>query len=730
MQGLWSRAAPAQSTCRCVSCLSTVSNGVASRGTSAASKKRLRIGNSVTALYTSIFAAAALADAQAKGQRRHEWEEKIAAVKEEVIELVDEEQRLVEALMSRRKQGFLNGSLQTRQFGTATRPAPMRYQWPRRNAPFASFHSTTAFANERDNQIIRDLVAESEDPLAEDANEDYGLSLEDDDTPTWLPGDVVRQKVIRKLALKQLAIRLLLRPAIAHSYQGVQMNYSADFSIPQLRVPQLLAELNSLRRRMRQVKGSEKANIDDLAKDLRVHSIRHMTEERNRLDRDVQRDTEIYMRNEMPLQELLLRLANNLMQCTDPDRPEVIKKMILAFTKTRQNDLCDLILKTILPHKFPLSASLILTILTFFRKSKNLMGFDIFLEMLNGHGYPVDMNGLGLYQRQVVNGVEIIVPPVDSANPVIYATLIVSCLRFDQPDRADAYLLAARSAGHMDDFAILNSYLRFCAIRTDWEKGVQTLKRTLAFMVSSTEHQLFRLERLIVLMVHMCDACEQYDMSEAIITSAMNSGFNWEAASKQLDIKSSHDPHNERWSSAAEAAPKDMQEKPAWEKSYAFVNVMNERLSAYEGKSPSKKWQDMIELYSQQVLTAMLAGSPASANAPKAPEVVFEDKDRQSLLQEISKQVEKAKKENESTAAAQEQEISSLKAEISQLKQMVFDLHQTRKQESTIPSPPPSPTRSSHHHQDHLLRRKHEHMAPTPDLEPPFNKVSIRYMKS
>ncbi|PWY95827.1 hypothetical protein BO94DRAFT_137600 [Aspergillus sclerotioniger CBS 115572] len=724
MQGLWSRAAPAQSTCRCVSCLSTVSNGVASRTTSAASKRRLRLGNSVTALYTSIFAAAALADAQAKGQRRIEWEEKIAAVKEEVNELVDEEQRLVEALLSRRKQGFLHGALQTRHFGTATRPAHVRYQWPRRNVPFASFHSTTAFANERDSQIIRDLVAESDDPLAEDANEDYGLSLDSDHSPTWLTGDVVRQKVIRKLALKQLAIRLLLRPAIAHSYMGVQMNYGADFSVPQLKVSELLAELNNLRRRMRHVKSSKTSNIDDLAKDLRVHSIRHMTDERNRLDRDIQRDVDLYMRDHMPLQELLLRLANNLMQCTDPDRPEVLKKMILAFTKTRQNDLCDLILKTILPYKFPLSASLILTILTFLRKSKNLMGFDIFLEMLNGHGYPVDLNGLGLYQRQVINGVEIIVPPVDSANPVIYATLIVSCLRFDQPDRADAYLLAARSAGHMDDFAILNSYLRFCAIRTDWEKGVQTLKRTLAFMVSSTEHRLFRLERLIVLMVHMCDACEKYDMSEAIITTAMNSGFDWAAASKQLDIRIPHDPHHRRWRSAAEAAPKEMQDKRAWEKSYAFVNVMNEHLNVYEGKSPSKKWQDMIELYSQQVLTSMLAGSPASSNALNASQPAFEDGDRQKLLLEISKQVERTKQENESAAAAQEQEITSLKAEISQLKQMVFDLHQTQKKE-TIPPPPPS--QPSHHD---LLRQKHERMPPTPELGAPLNQFRIRYMKS
>lgn len=120
MQSMWSRAAPSQSSCRCVSCLSTVASGVTSRSATAASKKKLRIGNSVTALYTSIFAAAALADAKAKTQRRHDLEEKIAAVKAEVNELVDEEHRILESLQSRRKSRGINRLLQDRGFGSVT----------------------------------------------------------------------------------------------------------------------------------------------------------------------------------------------------------------------------------------------------------------------------------------------------------------------------------------------------------------------------------------------------------------------------------------------------------------------------------------------------------------------------------------------------------------------------------------------------------------------------------
>ncbi|PWY84907.1 hypothetical protein BO70DRAFT_361289 [Aspergillus heteromorphus CBS 117.55] len=684
MQGLWSRAAPApQSSCRCVSCLSTASNGVASRGTSAASKRRLRIGNSVTALYTSIFAAAALADAQAKGQRRIEWEEKIAAVKEEVNELVDEEKRLLEAL-SRRKTKFLNGALQTRQFGTATRPTYLRYQWARRGAPFSSFHSTTAFDQSRDNQIVYDLLAEAEDSGLESIEErcqdeqeevgEYGISLRyDEDAPEWLSRDLIHQKVIRKLALKQLAIRLLLRPTIAHSYLGVERQYGPDHETPQLNVPDLLQELHYTRSRMNYVMNSKNPNIDDLATDLTLRTTSYLAQERTRLDFEVQRDTRLFAKDGMSLQELLLRLSNSLMESTDPDRPELLRMMILTFTKSHQNDLCELILKTVLPHKFPLAPTLVLAILNFFRKSKNLRGFDSFLNLLTGRGYPVDLGYMSPYSVRVVNGIEIVVPPVDSANPVIYSTLIAACLRFNQPERADAYLVAARSTGFMDDFASISAYLRFYAIRKDWQKGIQTLKRALAFIGSSTEHLEFRAERVIVLMVQLCDKCEKYDMSEAIITSAVNSGFDWEAASRQLDIKLAYDPDGFRWKSAGKSVASDSQPKLPSEKYHAFVSALSEHIDEVEGKITRPVWQDMMERHSQDILAAVLAGSTSSSSIPAPADMP------QSMLEEIRRQADLNRAQNESAAS----ELTSLRQEISQLKQTRSTAAADRRREIT-----------------------------------------------
>ncbi|KAB8078232.1 hypothetical protein BDV29DRAFT_166727 [Aspergillus leporis] len=731
MQRLWSRAAPAHSTCHCVSCLSTAATGITSRATSAASKRRLRIGNSITALYTSIFAAAALADAKAKDQRRLEWKEKIAAVKEEVNELVDEEQRLLAALTSRRKRRSFNHALPSRQYSTLARSSPQGFRSSIRSIPSRSIHSEaglkedsetlvvggvdTGLEGGRDSQILRELVAESEDPLLDDANEDYGLGLEDDTIPAWLSFDVVRQKVIRKLALKQLAIRLLLRPAIAHTYMGLRMKYDVDHSVPRLNVVELLAELNSIRRRLRHLKTRRDADIDDLAKDLRVRNMKDMARERMNLDQEVRRDTELYLSEKMSLQELLLRLANNLLQATDPDRPYSLKMMLIAFAKGRQNDLGDLVLKTVLPHKFPLTSSLILSIFTFYRKSKNLKGFDLFLEMLRGEGYPVDMNNLGYYKRRVINGVEISIPPVNTTNAVVYSTLIVATLRFDQPDRADAYLQAARAAGYMDDFSTLNAYMKFYAIRTDWDKGVQTIKRALAYMASSTEHSVDRLERLAVLMVHLCDSCGKYDVSEVIITAAINSGFDWKSAEKQLDVEFPFDPHFRRWHVADDTSAKEYQNKPVWERCYAFVNSISEQLNDLalpEDEGSAKKWHKLMGTYSQEVLSAVLAGPPAqykkqNQNSP------------QKLLTAFDVENERFHRA-ESTAEAQQKEIMTLKDEVAQLKQMVFELsNQASANPSSLPQSAPND-----------FGRLKNHKPPgKPALEQAPKKINIRYVE-
>ena len=606
MHKLWSRAASAQPTSRCVSFPSTGATGITSQGTTAASKRRFRFANSITAFYSSIFAGAALADARFKNKRRAEWEEKIAAVNEEIGVLLDEEKRLLSTLDSRRRRRSVNGAVQTRSYSTAIPSSDFETHRLREEEDASNIH----YEYEGRNQFGGGFAAATEggiEDLEDLKKDDDEMDLETDPAPGWLSGPYLQQKAVQLLALKQLAIRLLLRPSIGHNYAAVQMNYPADFDAPRMDVSNLLDELNRLRNRICYVKENEMENIDDVVHGLRSKSAYEIQRERIRLDSEMDRDTEIYISGRMSLEELLLRLASNLTQSTDPDRPVAFKYMLLAFGHTRQNDLGKMVLRTLLPHAFLLNSPLIITILHFLRKTKDLKNFDLFLNMLRGEGYPVNLGKMPLFKQKVINGIDLTVPALDSSNPVLYSAMIMAALRFDQPERADAFLQAARVTGFMDDYTTLFAYLRYCAIRKDWWSGLSSLKRAVAYLASTTAHIEEKTERLIVWMVRMCDECGKQDLSEVLIKAAMDSGFDPGIGEKQWDIHFPTDPDYERWQKAAESVETEMRAMPFEGKCFSFANVAGDILNGVEESSdPAQVRQKKAGQFSQSLLSAVL----------------------------------------------------------------------------------------------------------------------------
>ncbi|CAI7595991.1 unnamed protein product [Penicillium discolor] len=566
MQGLWSRAVSKQSSCRCVGCLSTTANGVTSRAATS-SKRRLRIGNSVTALYGSIFAAAAIADASVKDRRRHDWDEKIAAVKAEVSELVDEEERILASLQSRREIRGLNRLIQARGFGTVPR-FPPGIQSPGSFNRIRAFHTERTRLNAVGVQTLENQPAEENEHTIDEQDESE-IFLPQETLPSWVLEDDLRLKAIQKLALRQFAIRILLRPAIAHRYSGVN-------------VAQLLEELNNLRHRMNTLKTNRHATYSDITQEYAASQLGEMQREREALDAELTNDIHIYTSQQMSLQELLLRISNNILSARDPDRPTAFRLMIMAFGQTRQNDLVELLLRTLLPNRFFLNPSLVITIITFFRKSKNLKDFDLFLKMLGGEGYSVNLGSRGVYKHRTVNGMDLIVPSLNSSNPVIYAALIGAALRFDQPDRADAWLQAARGGGFFDSWETLFTYLRFYSLRRDWDKGVNVLKRAVTYLLSSTDHRLDSVERLLGRMVGLCDSCDRLDASDALVRAAVHSGFDPRLLSRQSDSGPFVHADPKRWSKAAKQTPKENIDRPLWQKCYDFGNTFGEYLSQIE----------------------------------------------------------------------------------------------------------------------------------------------------
>lgn len=76
MHSFWSRAAQAQSSCRCRICLHT-GHSIVRRSTNAASRRKITAADIFTACYTTILGTAAIIDAQRKDVRKKELDERL-----------------------------------------------------------------------------------------------------------------------------------------------------------------------------------------------------------------------------------------------------------------------------------------------------------------------------------------------------------------------------------------------------------------------------------------------------------------------------------------------------------------------------------------------------------------------------------------------------------------------------------------------------------------------------
>ncbi|KAL4904906.1 hypothetical protein BDW74DRAFT_153762 [Aspergillus multicolor] len=671
MQRIWSRSAPATPSSLCISCLQTAAEGLASRTAPTASKRSILVDSTAATRYTSTIAAAST-DARAKNRCRRE-REGIALDEDDSRDPRTRGRRASNAVPAGQATVVAREALQTRSLYTLPKPIQRNDRLPKARTPrrYVQFWATK---NHKIGEaaILKKLEAENADSMQDD--DDFDMALDVEDLPEWLTADEVCAKAIRKLALKQLAIRLLIRPSVAHSYFGVLKNYGDDHESPQLDLPGLLFELNAVRRRIGQIKANPKVNIDDLVGSFNAPRWQDLVRSSNELEKKMRHDSNQYLSGQMPLEEFLLRLSDGLLRCHDPDRQFVFTYMIIAFTHTRQNDLAQLVIKTILPYQFEMSVSLILAILNFFRKTKDLKGFDLFLLMLEGKGYPINIGKLSLFVPRTINGLRITVPPVHSANIVLYGSLIRACLRFDQPDRADAYLLAARAAGYMDDFSILMAYLEFYTIRKDWDRGRQALQRALAYITSTTIHPYTGVGRLIVMMVQLSDECRKYDVSEALIKAAVQSGFSADLPGRQSDIVSTFDPDHHRWTAAALETP-PATSTPLAEKCFAFANIIREQLEilAPTGDSSAERLQRLMGTYSEQLMSTVLDEGLAlkAARKPLQQQQQQPSEIAQAEIVEHDKESE-SRSSPEDTMVAQQKEMRALKSEVAFLKQLVL----------------------------------------------------------
>jgi hypothetical protein len=219
---------------------------------------------------------------------------------------------------------------------------------------------------------------------------------------------------------------------------------------------------------------------------------------------------------------------------------------------------------------FHISTPLIITTLAHFRKTKNLKDFDQYLQMLRGQGgYTPNLRTL--WSEMTINGIRITVPPLNSYNPVMITSLVTASLRFDQPEKAAAYLQVARSQGFMDNFDTLSAYLRFYSTRRDLQNGLSTILTALEFLTASTSLEERRVTRLILYMIDFCNNCNQEDLAVTLIHAALRSGIDCNVGYRKGRFLSST---FQKWRTAQEHYKLRDQEQPLPEKCAGFAAMV------------------------------------------------------------------------------------------------------------------------------------------------------------
>ncbi|KAL2362194.1 hypothetical protein RJZ56_004888 [Blastomyces dermatitidis] len=597
MQSLWSRTALSTGSCRCVSCLRSGSNAVAGRSGTAASRRRLYIGNSVTLLYSAIFATAVMFDADAKTKRRTELEKKIEAVKEEVEQLRIEELRILNGLAVRRKVRQLPLPLQRRQYGTVAATAT------KSSASIEKYQGVGSFPIERSEyqeppafkdrpEMITDVFekgsAKKRDPT--DENERFQRQYD-------LAGqDVLRERAIQLLAIRQLAIKLLLRPSIAHSYGEVVADYGEEFDHPKFKTQDYLIELHALKRRITRLRFRRDESYDDLVKNITIQEQSALQQERQELHNNLQAAFESYNRKNISLQRLLLIASENLLASEEPILAQTVELMITQFTRSKHNDLVKMVIDSLFPNRIRMTPPVIVSAINFFNKTKDLFGFDGLLRLLQGNSFPVNIPVL--WETVSVGDVQVAVPP-KPRHPFVMSALISASLSFNQPQNADAYLHILRESGYNEGAQVLGSYLRFYTVSPNWRKGGYILLRSVAFIMSTKAHFGNAINRLILYMVAFCNSCGKNELSEAIVKAAVETGIDWRPSYNKRDLRSSVKAALKQWSTAAEHASTDIPaSRPLGQRCYDFAKQIEQSIRVtieYSEQTPSNNLQQSRE---------------------------------------------------------------------------------------------------------------------------------------
>ena len=428
--------------------------------------------------------------------------------------------------------------LQTRPYSTAATATDFRSMYEKSreatHLPFDGSQSRVVdLPQEREGESIFDDQVDAREGFANSNEEERGWELLEP-WPTnslgvteQLDRQPGRKKALQYLAMKQLALKLLLRPSIAPGYAGIRVNYNVGTGLRRVDIRRMLDELQTVQKQMDDIRKSPKADFESVLPLMTPEQHARLAEERDDLHNQLQDIVDQYKCGRIPLDVLIVRIADNLVASKEPITPRAIPFLLDVFSTAKQRDIVLMVMDSLFPNGFLMTQHSISASITFFGNTYDLLGFKKFLERLQDPSCPIVRKP---WVCTRVGDVDIPVPQ-GAPHPYTITSLIKTALNLDQPHKADAWFEYLQKNGYSDNAKILIAYIRYYAYHENWNKGVYFMYRAIKHLSSTGKiGRGDTLRRLVLFMVAFCNSCGKFKSARVILKAAVTSGID----SKQI----------------------------------------------------------------------------------------------------------------------------------------------------------------------------------------------------
>ena len=179
--------------------------------------------------------------------------------------------------------------------------------------------------------------------------------------------------------------------------------------------------------------------------------------------------------------------------------------------------------------KLPIDDHDLFVILTELARCKHVQKFDALMRDLTMSPSPLNVTSKWTWEQAN----EIQVPVPKSHHPALLTTLVHCALRFDQPQRAEAWSeILRKSWVDVNDPTqktplqqFFTNWMRYYEVQGNWRRGVAWLDAAQKWAITVASFDMYSLQKLAVGMLSLCFACGKSREYEEILNAVIDSGI-------------------------------------------------------------------------------------------------------------------------------------------------------------------------------------------------------------